>query len=288
MADSRLNGDEGGYAARARSLGAFSGWLSDAELPGFPEYNERNDDMKLRVISLISAASFLLIWLLALPAWAAEYRLEVTDLDYMTYSAYQEHLGNLEKRLDRQKLSTAAVIPGREVQVLEDPGYGGKPPAQLSVLPATNHQAWTTLVWDGNPGDTVAFEVKSDVAAWQEVWRIAADTGEGLKQLALGDQASFDHQRPQVPEVANDFLANAVNRGTFPQWLAQHAQPIDGLSLVVGQGDNPNYRPDSVYAVVKLPPEPRTYKLVIGWADRSNRGDKGRGGITTRCIDAGM
>jgi hypothetical protein len=41
----------------------------------------RNDDMKLRLISLISASSLLLIWLLALPAWATEYRLEVTDLD---------------------------------------------------------------------------------------------------------------------------------------------------------------------------------------------------------------
>ena len=94
--------------------------------------------MKLR---FISAAALPLIWLLALPAWATEYRLEVTDLDYHTYAAHQAHLGNLEKRLDAQKFSTAAVVPGREVQVLEDPGYGGKPPAQLAVLPATQHQA---------------------------------------------------------------------------------------------------------------------------------------------------
>ena len=85
------------------------------------------------------------------------------------------------------------------------------------------------MVWDGNPGDTVAFEVKSDMAAWQEVRWIAADTGAGLKQLTLRDEASFDHQRSQVPQVSNDFLANAVDRGTFPQWLAQHAQPINGL-----------------------------------------------------------
>ena len=231
--------------------------------------------MKLRLISLISASSLLLIWLLALPAWAAEYRLEVTDIDDLTYSAYQGHLGNLEKRLDTQAFSTAAVTPGREVQVLEDPGYGGTPPAQLSVLPATQHQAWTTLVWDGNPGDTVAFVVKSDMPAWQKVWWIAADTGKGLKQLSLEDDASFDHQRPKVPEVSNDFLANAVDRDTFPQWLAQHATPIDGLSLVVGQGDDPDNRPDSVYAVVKLPPEPHTYKLVIAWRDYGNRGNRG-------------
>jgi hypothetical protein len=237
----------------------------------------RNNDMKSRLINLTSTSAVLLLWLLALPAWATQYRFEVTDLDSQTYSAYQGHLGNLEKRLDRQKFSTAAVIPGREVQVLEDPGYGGKSPAQLAVLPDTKHQPWKTLVWDGNPRDTVAFVVKSDMAAWQEVWWIAADTGEGLKQLSLAEDASFDHQWPQVPEVSEDFLANAVDRGTFPQWLAQHAQPIDGLSLVVGQGDNPYDRPDRVYAVVKLPPEPHTYKLVIGWADHSNRGEKGRG-----------
>jgi hypothetical protein len=107
---------------------------------------------------------------------------------------------------------------------------------------------------------------------------IAADTGEGLKQLTLGEQASFDHQRPEVPEVSTNFLANAVDRGTFPQWLAQHARPIDGLSLAVGQGDNTYYRPDSVYAVVKLPPEPHTYKLVIAWRDHSNRETSARGG----------
>ena len=35
-------------------------------------------------LRFLSAAAFPLIWLLALPAWAAEYRLEVADLDYQT------------------------------------------------------------------------------------------------------------------------------------------------------------------------------------------------------------
>jgi len=28
------------------------------------------------------------VWLLALPAWAVEYRLQVTNLDFLTFSAY--------------------------------------------------------------------------------------------------------------------------------------------------------------------------------------------------------
>jgi hypothetical protein len=66
------------------------------EPPIFHASRERNTDMKLR---FMSAASLLLIWFLTLPAWAAEYRLEVADLDYQTYSAYQEHLANLEQRV---------------------------------------------------------------------------------------------------------------------------------------------------------------------------------------------
>jgi hypothetical protein len=235
--------------------------------------------MRLRSISMISASALVLGWLLVLPAWAMEYRLQVTDVDDMTYSISQDHLQRLEKRLDTQAFPRTAVIPGREVQVLTDPGYGGKPPTKLSVLPATRNQAWTTVVWDGNPGDTVAFVVKADMAAWQEVYWIAADTGEGLRQLSLSEAASFKHERPQVPEVDDDFLANAVDRGTFPQWLVQHATPIDGLSLVVGQSNNEDYLPYRVYAVVQLPPEPHTYKLVISWRDHnSNRGTPGHGG----------
>ena len=99
-----------------------------------------------------------------------EYRLQVSNLDYLTLSAYEGRLGELEARLDKQEFPTTVVLPGREVQLLEDPAYRGTIPARLATLPATKDQAWTTLVWQGNPGDTVALVVKSDMAAWQEVW----------------------------------------------------------------------------------------------------------------------
>jgi hypothetical protein len=85
--------------------------------------------------------------LLALPASAAEYRLQITHLDYLKFSAHlessstgrsgEERMAQLEGRLDRMEFPPAAVIPGREVQLLEDSGYGGKSPARLSLLPAT-------------------------------------------------------------------------------------------------------------------------------------------------------
>ena len=58
----------------------------------------------------------------------------------------------LEARLDRMEFSTAAVIPGRELRLLENPAYGGQVPSRVAFLPATGNQSWTTVVWDG-PGN---------------------------------------------------------------------------------------------------------------------------------------
>jgi hypothetical protein len=83
----------------------------------------------------------------------------------------------------------------------------------------------------------------------------------------------FGHFWQEVPQVSQLFLANAVDRGTFPQYVAQHAKAVDGMSLVVGQGYDTYYAPDRVYILIKLPPEPHTFKVVIGWRDHDNRGN---------------
>src|SRR6266540_5969281 len=169
------------------------------------------------------------VWLLALPAWAVEYRLQVTNLDYLTFSKYlensspawrgEERMGGLEARLDKQEFPSSAVLPGREVQLLDDPRYGGKAPTRLSVLPATRDQSWTTFVWEGDPGDAAAFVVKSDMVAWQEVRSVAASAGTGLRRLSIGGPALFGRQWQQVPEGSYSFLANAADQGAFTAWV---------------------------------------------------------------------
>jgi hypothetical protein len=145
---------------------------------------------------LVSCAVLGLVALLARPAGAVEYRLQVTNLEYRTFAAHledsrsawrqDESMRRLEVELDQEQFPTQAVLPGREVHLLEDPAYGGTIPARLAVLPATRQQAWTTMVWDGPPGTPVVFVVKSDVLAWPQVWMVAADAGGGLRRLSLG------------------------------------------------------------------------------------------------------
>jgi len=227
------------------------------------------------------------VWLLGLPAWAVEYRLQVTNLDYRTFSSYlensspfwrgEESMGGLEARLDQMEFPAGAVIPGREVQPLPDPGYGGKPVLAVP-LPASKEESWTTLVWQGEPGDTVAFVVKSEMNAWQEAREVATNGDGTLRRSSIGGPSLFGRPWQQVPDVKYNFIANAVDRGTFPRWVDQHAKAVGGISLVIGRADSRWYRSDRVYTLIKLPPEPRTFKLVIGWKDHDDDRTSGQDG----------
>jgi hypothetical protein len=236
---------------------------------------------------LVSWVALGLLALLGRSAGAVEYRFQVTHLDYRVFAAYEEPstapfratapMRRLEALLDQRQFPTNAVIPGREVQLLDDPGYGGTVPARLAVLPATRDQAWTTIVWEGHAGEPVAFVVKSDMVAWQEVWGVAANPEGTLRRLSLGGPALFWSHGREVPEVSQAFLATAAEQGTFAQWLGQTAPALDGLSLVVGSRRPSIFtRPDWVYVVITPPPEPRTFKLVLGWKDHNDRGTRGR------------
>jgi hypothetical protein len=219
---------------------------------------------------------FALLWLTAVPTWAAQYRLQVANIDDRIFSSYEgkassfwsqkEPMGRLEARLDNNQFSRAAILPGHHVELLEDPAYGGTTPTKVSLLPATRYQDWSTYVFDANPGDTVTFVVRTDLIGWQKAMDVAADDNGKLRRLSVGGPGLFGGSR-EVPEVSQDFLANAVDRGTFPQWVAQHAKSIDGMSFVVGQGDDPYYNPDRVYITLKLPPQPQTFQAVIGWTN---------------------
>jgi hypothetical protein len=223
------------------------------------------------------------VLMLSCSAWAVEYRLQVANLDYLTVSAYTDppqpgqpgegSLVRLERRLDTMEFPASAVIPGRDVLLLQDPAYGGTIPDRVAVLPTTREQAWTTFVWDGNPGDTVAFLVKSDMVAWQEAWFIGANPEGTLRRLVWGTPSLFGGRSYEAPQVPYTFLANALEQKTFPSWMAQNVKSLNGMSIAIGQGYDRFYTPDRVYIGLKLAAAPHTYKVVIGWRDRNNRGD---------------
>jgi hypothetical protein len=223
---------------------------------------------------LIAGGMLASLWLLGLPTWAVEYRLQVVNLNALTVLAHIDNTGpaphgearqsRLEARLDNDGFSASAALPGRRVQLLHDPGYGGTPPTWLQVLPSARDSAWTTLQWDGHPGDRVVVVVSSEMRGWQEVEAVAANPEGVLRRLVIGSRGWFGRSRPEVREVADEYLAYAVAQDTFTPWLAQNAQALNGMSVVVGRGGSFFEQPDRVYAVLTLPPEPHTFRVVIG------------------------
>ena len=224
-----------------------------------------------------------LLWLMAFSAWAVEYRFQVANINDQLFASYEGQgssfwsqkapMNRLEARLDQQQFSRAAILPGHHVELLEDPAYGGTVPTRVSLPPATRHQDWTTYVFDANPGDTVAFVVRTDMVAWQQVEDVVANTDGTFRRLSIGGPGIFGNSSREVPGVSQGFLATAVDRGTFAQWVAQHAKTVGGMSLAVGEGHDTSYDPDRVYVLLKLPPEPHTFKVVVGWRDHGNQGN---------------
>jgi NADH dehydrogenase len=139
-------------------------------------------------------------------------------------------LGDCAQIPDRQ---TGTACPPTAQHALRAGKVVARNIAAVIRLPATGKQAWTTYVFDGKPRDSVAFVVRSDMAAWQEVWAVAANPGGTLRRLSLGGPALFGHTWEEAPEVSQDFLTNAVDRGTFTQWVAQRAKAVDDMSVVV-------------------------------------------------------
>jgi hypothetical protein len=231
---------------------------------------------------LIAAGVLASLWLLGLPTWAVEYRLQVVNLDAITVLAHLDNSrpaphgetgqSRLETRLDNGGFSAAAALPGRQVHLLHEPGDGSQPPAWPQLLPRARDSAWTTLQWEGHPGDRVVFVVSSEMRAWQEVAAVAANPEGVLRRLVIGSGGWFGRSRPEVREVADDYLAHAVAQGTFTPWLEQNAQARNGMSVVVGRGGSVYEQPDRVYAVLTLPPEPHTFRVVIGWRNHRRGG----------------
>jgi hypothetical protein len=103
---------------------------------------------------LIAGGVLAFLWLLGLPTWAVEYRVQVVNLDALTLLAHINNSGpaphgearqsHLEARLDNGGFSAAAALPGRQGQRLHHPGYSGQPSAWLQVWPSARDTAWTT------------------------------------------------------------------------------------------------------------------------------------------------
>jgi hypothetical protein len=88
----------------------------------------------------------------------------------------------------------------------------------------------------------------------------------------------FGKRQQLVPDFASTYLTYTLDQGSFAAKMAQYATSFDGLSVVVGRNNN-LYYPDTIYLLVRMPPQTKTYKVVLAWKDRETlRDGDGRDG----------
>lgn len=220
---------------------------------------------------------------------AAQYRLQVANLEEKLFFRYVETQGaplnaerhvlpRLEAELDRGAFPKGALLSGYTVQPVTPTAAGQFESVAISVMSPQRSNSWTVASWEGTAGKTVVLQISSFQTSYQELVTVAVNTNDVLRRLPVQGVPLFGSQKLLVPALSSTYLEHALNRGTFVTLLARYATSLDGLSVVVGRNHDPQY-PDAVYLQVQMPPEAKTYKVVLAWKNRAileKGGDRGK------------
>ncbi|GIX48879.1 MAG: hypothetical protein KatS3mg131_3090 [Candidatus Tectimicrobiota bacterium] len=223
---------------------------------------------------------------------AAAYELHLAHVDHLLFTRYVQTQG-APLRAERHVLPQLAAFldeARRAWRVVLD-GYSIAPlPAALAeangweavsarLTPAGRARAWTVLAWEGTSGQTAVFRIWRAQANWQELTEVAVEVDGVLRRLPVQGVPLFGKQRLLAPALAETYIQYALERGTLAAWLQRHATLHDGLAVLVGRSHDPSY-PDSVYLAVRMPPQARTYRVVLAWRNREQF-EKGDGNAQT-------
>lgn len=216
----------------------------------------------------------------AYAARAEAYRLQVASIEDKLFLRYVENQGQpfhveqhilprLEAMLDQGSWSTRSLLPDREPRPvsLGTAAPGQTVPRIVASTSPTPGQPWSTVTWEGQPGQTMVFQLSSPLIHYQELVTVAVDTDGVLRRLPVYGVPLVGRGQLPAPSLSNTYIATQLERGTFTAWVAQHAASFDGLSIVVGRNHDQKF-PDTVYVVLQMPPNATTYKVVMGWRDR--------------------
>ncbi len=231
-------------------------------------------------MSRVSAVLILGLCLVASPAWAVEYRLQVASLYREAFAHYfdvrmtngpgQPVMSRLEKDLDEGRTAGGALLSDRTLR------YGWDAVARsfeatkviAEVKPLESPRRWDEVVWEGKPGERSVWVVAPSSRHFQEVYHVAVKGADAGLRYYVPDRVA-PRGRPQtVVGYPLSFLW--FHEGRADLWRRYLSKSLDlskGIVVVLGVGDNPTF-PDWAYIVVEQPPSPTTFKVVLGWQRR--------------------
>ena len=229
----------------------------------------------------LALASLLVSAVVATPARALEYRLEVANLQENALYPYARTaelsdgasgpgLDRLEASLDQGAMPHAVLLHDRTLRWSSEAvaqAYGTVR-VLAEITPAGDGKRWDEVRWEGKPGE-------------RSVWMVLP-TGSGrpqqLHRILLKGEGPIRQFMPFVPVRGSlsavvkyplNFLWFHQDRGQiWDRYVSRSLDLGQGLGAVVGE--NPNqFFPDQAYLIVRHAAQPTTYKAVLFWREPS-------------------
>ncbi len=228
----------------------------------------------------------------ATPASAAEYRLRVASVLDDAFRSFMRSgeaadgatgpgLERLEASLDGRDFPKAVLLSGRHVQSVSEltaRAWGGVAVKAEVKEGGTRASLWDEARWEGVPGEQSVWFVTTDQRREGEVSRVALK-GVGRIRHYTPYGVSGRGPRLAVARFPLDFLFSREDDADF--WSKQIAPALDlgqGIAVVVADTGDVVFA-DHVYIVVSHAAAPTTYKVVLGWRDRTGARESPAGGF---------
>jgi hypothetical protein len=231
---------------------------------------------------------------LARPTHAVEYRLQVANLYVDSFAHYFDGpvgtgsgelvMDRLGRALDTGKIPDGALLADRTFRYGWEAVAGSFRAVKViaEIKRPEGGGRWDDVTWQGNPGERSVWVVGPTTTRTQEVIHVALQGVplDGGEASALRYYLPYRVTGSPTPQTAVTyplaFLRFYEDRGPalWDRYLSRSTALGQGIAAVVGENSNPSFA-DWVYIVVEHPPQPMTFKAVMGWdrrrsADRSN------------------
>ena len=197
---------------------------------------------------------------------AATYELQVASLPEPAFMFFVKDrtLPRIEAFLDDKKRSKFVLFHDRQPQALELRGPEQPIPFPDNVTLPKRNDPWGITSWHGKAGQPMVFRVRGRQSSYQKLRRVAVQMDGILSRFPVRRIPAFSPRPVQVPVTSASYLAHAMESGTFLAWAERRAASHDGLSVIVGR--HPDKRQsDTVYLLVRMPRDGKSYKVVLGW-----------------------
>ncbi len=221
------------------------------------------------------------------PAAAIEYRLDIASLREESFTHFIDGpigmgsgeliMARLERALDAGQVGSGARMGDRIPDRFRARAAGsfGAVRVRGEVEAAEGPRQWDEAVWDGKPGERSVWVIATTTTHMQEVKHVAIkgwQPGSALRYY-IPYRVTLNPSPESAVVFPLSFIRFYEDRpGLWERYLAKSINLGDGVAVLVGANQTPAFA-DWVYVIVQHPPQPATFKAVLGWGPRMS-GDK--------------